>query len=71
MTLLHLWWRQLLSHYRLIDNYCKRCGQWCETYDAPNDLYYLVTDGREYCIHCFDQMARAQGIYLKWMIVRK
>jgi hypothetical protein len=62
-------WKRLLSYFRCIDNYCKRCGRRTEAWHSPDGLYNLIIpDGMERCFRCFDRAARKEGLHPVWNV---
>ena len=59
----------LISRFRCINNYCKRCGRYTEPYTVDDDVYrFLVPGQEELCFHCLNAAANRQGIWPVWRI---
>jgi hypothetical protein len=62
--------KRIVSRFRLIDNYCKRCGRKTEAFTVSDELYErIVPDGGERCFRCFDQGVRESGCSPVWRVV--
>jgi hypothetical protein len=64
-----LFCKRRFARFRLIDNYCKRCGRKTEAFTVSDDLYGLVVPtGEETCFRCFDAAARRLGHHPVWRV---
>jgi hypothetical protein len=68
------WIKNYLKGFVVIPGYCKRCGKgMLPVFQVDNEVWFRVVGdtGTEYCINCFDKLARKKGIYIIYTNIRE